>query len=81
MPAHKINVQLLMASVSTNTSTSTSLILVDHDTMLLQQFHQISIKFFIFQQKCAPAHTALRQSAFLPVTLPDVDRFLKFLQS
>jgi len=44
--------------------------------MLLQQFllgiHQISSKFFVFQQNSAPMHTALRQSAFFPVTLPDV---------
>jgi len=63
----------------------TSLILVDHgvkineayycNVMLLQQFllaiRQISSKFFVFQQGSAPAraHTALRQSAFFPVTL------------
>jgi len=40
--------------------------------MLLQQFllatRQISSKFFVFQQDSAPAHTALMQSAFVPVT-------------
>jgi len=45
--------------------------------MLLQQFiRQISSKFFIFQQDCTPALTALRQWTFLSKNSPDVDRFL-----
>jgi len=51
--------------------------------MLLQQVllavRQISSKFFVFQQDGAKAHTALRQSAFFPVTSPDVERFKKNL--
>jgi len=27
------------------------------------------------QQECAPAHMALTQSALLPITLPDINRF------
>jgi len=56
-----------------------------HNVMLLQQFlsatcHILS-EFFIFHQDSAVTHTLLRQWTFLPVTLPDVDRFYKFLQS
>jgi len=51
--------------------------------MLLQQFllavRQISSKFFVFQQDSAPAHTTLRQLAFFPVSLPDIEQFLKIL--
>jgi len=88
-PAYKINVQSLMTSARRDTSgwQYTSLILVHHEVsinyayychvMLLQQFllakRHISSK-FIFQHDSAPAHTALGQSAFLPVTSPDVDR-------
>jgi len=86
-PAHKINIQSLTASMASHKwLTITSLTPVDHrdkineayyhKVMLLHQFllaiRQTSSKFFIFQQ-VAPARTALRQSAFLPITLPDID--------
>jgi len=49
------------------------------NAMLLQQFliamRQISSKFFVFELDSAPAHTALRQSAFFPVTSPDIEWF------
>jgi len=67
----------------------TSLILVSHEVkvneayyrnvMLSQQFllavHQVSSRFFIFQQDSAPVHTPLSQSAFFAVTLPDIEQF------
>jgi len=54
------------------------------NVMLLQQFlpaiRQISSEILVFQQASAPAHRALRQSTFLPVTSPDV-RFSEVFQS
>jgi len=69
--------------------TSLILSLVDHDVkineayyrnvMLLQQFlpavHQILKQVLPLSTKQSPAHIALRQSPFFPVTLTDIERF------
>jgi len=54
----------------------------NRNVVLSQQFLpaicQISSEFSVFQQDSAPEYGVLRQSIFLPITSPDVDR-LKIL--